>query len=275
MNYITPILLALNGGIQAPGAWRTVSLIYAVLSTVFVFCLGLFTREKEVPEAESEKGQAASGGPSFSKLLKIVLRTRYTWILVAIFTMFYLYNGVHGIVPFFFRDVMGNINLYGTSSLINMAAPLIGITVSPRLFAKFGRKKIIINGMIFYVIFNVIIFLFHNIAYVFWPCQILRGLSQSPMITAIFVFVADLVDHIRKKYHVRVEEIASMTSSIGTKVGSGLGTAMVGWSLGIFKYDPASKIQSEVTQNGIVFTMAVVPAIVATLVIVAMHFWDI
>ncbi|MDR1904886.1 MAG: MFS transporter, partial [Treponema sp.] len=36
MNYITPILLALNGGIQAPGAWRTVSLIYAVLSTVFV-----------------------------------------------------------------------------------------------------------------------------------------------------------------------------------------------------------------------------------------------
>ena len=42
LNVVTPLLLAFGGGEKAQGAWSLVSVLYAVICAVLVFCMGVF-----------------------------------------------------------------------------------------------------------------------------------------------------------------------------------------------------------------------------------------
>ena len=59
-----------------------------------------------------------------------------------------------------------------------------------------------------------------------------------------------------------------MCSSVGTKVGTGLGSAMVGWLLAAANVDFASAAQSESTINSILFSTHVLPVIFLVITII-------
>ena len=72
-----------------------------------------------------------------------------------------------------------------------------------------------------------------------------------------------------------MEAAASMASSIGTKIGTGLGSAAVGWGLALVNYDAALEVQSAATQRGIVALTCIVPVILGVLIMIIMFFWKV
>ena len=213
VSYISPILLAFWGGEKSTGAWNKISTLYAVLCFLIVFAMGYLIKEKERPADAAEQGDAKAPEKKekMSVLVKAVLSTKYTWILFAIFTSFYLYFGVAGIRVYFYRDVIGNFAVYGTVSLMYSLCRLPGF--------------------------------------------------------------ANLIDYIYTTKHLRAEGFVAMTSSIGTKVGTGIGYAAVGWGLSMIGYNGAAETQSAATQSGIVFLTAGIPAILAVVLLILVFFW--
>ena len=58
--------------------------------------------------------------------------------------------------------------------------------------------------------------------------NVTMSLGMVPLLSSVFVYVANLIDYIYTTKHLRAEGFVAMTSSIGTKVGTGIGSAAVG-----------------------------------------------
>lgn len=270
INIVTPIMLAIGGGEHESSSWRMISIIYAILCGVLVFLQGLIIKEKESPYAEEE---TQSKDISFGKVLKYVLSEKSTWICMIIFILAYFNSGVAAIQLYYFRDVMGNMSLYSVASTAATVVSVIAIFLTPFLAEKVGRTRLIFFTQIIAVVITVVCYFgsfsfnIFIVLYAIW--QFMNGF----MFGSIRLFVTDNADHIFVKYKVQAVETASMASSVGTKIGTGVGAAAVGWILAIFQYDGTQAVQSAYTIHGISVAMFLIPAICAAGIAICMKLW--
>ena len=276
ISYVSPLLLAFWGGEKSTGAWSNISTLYAVLCFIIVFAMGYLIKEKERPADMAEQGDAKAPAKKekMSVLIKAVLGTKYTWLLFAIFTSFYLYFGVVGIRVYFYRDVIGNFAVYGTVSLMYSLCRLPGFAVMPFIFKKLGRKNAVMGGLVIAIASNVMMLIFPRSLAVAMTTNVTMSLGMVPLLASVFVYVANLIDYIDEKKHLRAEGFVAMTSSIGTKIGTGIGSAAVGWGLALIGYNNAAETQTAATQSGIVFLTAGIPVILAAMLLILVFFWN-
>lgn len=275
VNYVSPLLIAFWGGARAQGAWSKISTLYAVLCCVIVFLMGVIITEKKIPGTEpgSENEQTAEKEKN-SVLFKAVLTEKYTWLLFALFIAFYLYFGTQGIRVYFFRDVMGDFNLYSTAALIGSLAGLPVYFVVPFCFKKLGQKKTVLIGIALLIFSNAAICLAPTNLMVVYTCFVLMTVGVTPLVSCIFIYVSDLIDYIYRTKNLRAEGFVAMTSSVGTKVGTGIGSALVGWGLAAIGYNANLSVQGASTMNGIVFFTAGLPAILGVVMFVLALVWN-
>jgi GPH family glycoside/pentoside/hexuronide:cation symporter len=86
--------------------------------------------------------------------------------------------------------------------------------------------------------------------------------------------ICDLVDYGDYKYGVRTEGLTTSASSIGTKLGTGIGSVILGIGLTVGGYNALASIQSQATINAIIFIMIGIPAILCALCLVVVGFWN-
>ncbi len=71
---------------------------------------------------------------------------------------------------------------------------------------------------------------------------IIKGIGLAPLIGYFFAILADTVEYGEWKTGLRTEGVVYSAGSFGSKVGIGLGTAMVGWGLGAGGYVGADAV---------------------------------
>lgn len=291
MNIATPILLAIGGGESEQGAWRMISIIYAVLCMIFVSSMAII-KEKQPPmeeggAAEAEltnagvadtvdaKEKASDGQLGFKEALQYVLKSKYTWILLSFYLLFTFYSGTAGIGYYSFMYVVQDTSLYGIASTGGTLAAVLGLALCPLFFQKLGKQRTIIFGMSIFVIASLLTYINPRDIVLITAIGIVKGFVSAPVSVGQFVFVADLTDYILKKHGVQISSVVAMTSSVGIKVGTGFGSAAVGWGLQIIGFNAMEAVQSAAVQNGIIFIGAVLPAVCAAVMVGLMFFWDI
>lgn len=278
INYVTPILLAMWGGEKNTGAWNNISTLYAVLCTVLVFMMGVVIQEKEFTEvgnvAEStEKVQADKG--SFIENLKVVLSTKYTWLLIILFTVFYFNSGTMAARAYYYRVVLGDLSLFSVGSMLATLPSLFLLPMMPYIFKKVEQRKAILISMAIYIAASVFWTIVPRNVTVAYACTVIIGLAWTPLLAVLFVFVADVDDYILLKQKKHVEHVVGMTSSIGTKIGTGLGSAVIGWGLSMFGYIGTQEIQTTGAETGIIGLTTVLPIIGAVIIMIIIALFDV
>lgn len=265
MIFLSPVLLAKFGGVSDGGAWSSISIIYSIICLVGVLLMGIVIKEKEPPENPNTIDEKNVAILSFKETLKIILSSKYTWMLLIVFFVFYLFNGASsGIGIYYFMYVIGDIELanFGKIGLYGMLAQLVMILILPKLILKFGRKRTIVGGIIVSIIGSVVLLVSPSNLILAIATGVARTVGMTPIMVLIYVYIADITDEIALNHHgCRPAETVSMISSIGTKIGTGIGSALVGWTLALFSYNAESLVQSDYTINGIVQFMVWIPVI--------------
>lgn len=271
MNMATPVLLGMWGGMKEQAAWGRLVTIYSILCAVFIFCIGIFVKEKDAPDETKETEKESMG-----KLLKIVLSSKYAWILLVMFALFYLSAGIAGIRVYYFRDILNSFELYGVCTTAVSLVTMGVMALVPAVMAKLGKNRTVIIGMIIYCVSNLAIFVVGRNLVAFIVLSVIgMGIGMAPISAVLYTYLADLVDYVAKKHHVRVEGLVAMASSVGTKVGSGLGGAVVGWGLALVGYNALAEVQSEGTQMGIMIITAGIPLVMGALILLCLKMWDV
>ena len=273
MNIITPILLGVWGGERVPEAWGNLTTIYAIFCTVMVAMMGLCIKEKPVDGAEGEITETEK--PPLKAVLGTVFKVKYFWILAVMFIMFYLSTGLNGISTYFYRDVLGNLDLLGTMSFLGVVPTLIVMPFVPAVFKKLGKRKTCIISLSVTILSDLIAILMPHQFIMFCISRVLNSVFKIPYSAAVFIFVADLVDHVWQRNSIRAESFISMASSVGQKIGAGFGGALVGWGLTWAGYNAASTMQSSATQFGITLIFFGIPMLCNLIALIMVNLWRI
>ena len=277
VSYNVMTLVEIFGG-GAKG-WRTVALIFALIAlAVNTFCVLMV---EEVPDEDvsvetgGETGTsgemdksgntegAADGKVSFGMSLKLLLKNPYYIIILGLYLVNYIYSGItQGSAIYFMTYYMGDPALLGTFSLFQLVPVMIILTLTPMLVKKMGSMwKVNLYARVITLLMGCV-FIFgavnKNLPVMLFA-TFFRNMAGGPLTGSLNALVAETSDYTWRTQKVRIDGVMFSCSSIGVKLGGGIGSAVVGWLLAAGGFDGQAAVQSASAVNMIFFMYAVLP----------------
>ena len=255
-------------------AWVEVMSIWAVVGLVLlVFC---FSRCKEtvVIEARAKAAKIPVG-----KALKALAVNPYFWVGMTIWMMQNVIFTITGtILPYYCKYIFADDTIYGSLYLLETLVTIFVMAVfSPRLLRRFGKRNMSLGGVVICFIGHVIFLLNPtDFGWVVFSC-VVRGIGFAPIQSVIFGFIGDAVEYGQWKTRLRQEGLIFSGGSVGTKVGSGLTSALLTGRLsyaGYISSSAGSVMQSQQVIDMIVSIYMWGPIFVWIVLIVVLYFYE-
>ncbi|MDO4283948.1 MAG: MFS transporter [Eubacteriales bacterium] len=272
---VTVGLVGTLGGGAA--GWRNVAILYAVISLI-VNTISVFS-VRELTDAELSEGMSASElseeKPSFMESLKLLLANKYFLMIAGFYILMYIQTGIASVGTYWCTYVLGNVGMLGAFSAAQMGPMIIGLFFTPFLVKRFkGMYKLNFYGYVGAVVFRVgfvIAGLSLNIPLML-ACSAIAGLCTSPVTGDINALISETAEYTVRTKGKHIEGAMFSCSSLGIKVGGGVGTALCGILLDLGGYVNAAPQQSASALGMLNFMYLFFPLISVALVAVIMYF---
>ena len=271
VSTITTMLLSAFGGEASQKAWTTLVILYAVIAEAAILVTFFSVKEKTDILSSSESTQQKT---PMRQAVKYLLSSRYFYISVYIFFAFYIANGTSGIMVYYARDVFGNADLMGLLSIAGMLPIMLFSPFCPALFKRFGKRNTMLVGMIISAIASALILINPKNLILYLTLSLIKSTGSAPLMSAMYTMAGDIVDYTQWKHGIRTEGIATSINSIGMKLGTGFGSAILGWMLAWGKYDSALSAQPDSAITAMIIVSVVIPIIIYATAALVLCFWD-
>lgn len=210
-------------------AWTKTFAVFGVLAVIVFIITFTGTKERVEPAKETRHEKVP-----FLKGIGLLFRNKY-WIMITVTLVFifinYSLNG--GAAVYYAKNVLHDENMVGT---MNLVANLVQIGVmffTAFIIKKIGKRNMLIVGAVIYGIgFALFGFVGTNMAGVIAAC-VLKGIGNAGISSCMFAIVSDTIEYGEWKTGYRTEGLINSASSFGFKVGNGLGSAILGWVIGM------------------------------------------
>lgn len=210
-------------------AWTKTFAVFGVLAVIVFIITFTGTKERVEPAKETKHEKVP-----FFKGIGLLFRNKY-WIMITVTLVFifinYSLNG--GAAVYYAKNVLHDENMVGT---MNLVANLVQIGVmffTAFIIKKIGKRNMLIVGAVIYGIgFALFGFVGTNMVGVIAAC-VLKGIGNAGISSCMFAIVSDTIEYGEWKTGYRTEGLINSASSFGFKVGNGLGSAILGWVIGM------------------------------------------
>lgn len=262
---ITPLVLAFG--------WRTSSIILGAIMCVLVVFSAVVN--KEVNTGADENGGPAKSTVPMKEQLPAVLKNRYFYILILIGVFSLLMNANAIAAQLYYCNlVVGNPGFMSTLMVAGQLPGLLIMFLMPSVSKKFSKRAFMTMGAVLLVAGFSLTGLAGSNTALLIVGTVIRSLGAGPLLSAVFVFVPDVVDYGYMKFGIRSEGLISSAQSIGSKIGIGFGSALTGWILAAVGYD-ASQEATEAVIGAVRFDYTWLGAIISVVIIVLCLFLDV
>ncbi|MBE6845790.1 MAG: MFS transporter [Ruminococcus sp.] len=276
--------------------WRTVAIIYAIagliVNTISVFSV------KELPEKELKKENPADeeaakfsseAYPDFELADKenrtkdeskkytlldsarVLISNKYYILICGIYILTQLFSATLSMGIYYMTYILGNADLIGTFSLAINIPMICGLLITPFLVKKLkGMYKLNLTGYIISVAARVLVMVggyMQNI-----PMMLIftgvAAFAMSPMQGDLNALIAACSDYTYRTTGKRIDGTMYSCSSLGVKIGGGIGTALTGWLLAAGGYIANADIQPDSCINMLNFMYLWLPMILNVIITV-------
>lgn len=247
--------------------WFQTAVIFGVIGMIMILLTFAGTKERTV--GETQAGQKLP----VMKSVKLLFQNKYFLLCTVIFLVNYIANGtVGGVAAYYAKDVLGNINTVGILITCSTIPGIVGTIFLPHLVSKIGKWQCLMGGYVIQIITYGVICLMPSNFPVVLTMVTLKGLGGLPISALMFAVAADVVDYGEYKTGVRIDGMTYSAISFGMKVGTGLGTAIMGWVLAWGEYNGALAVQSSSAVTSIIALYAGIPLVFTIVGMIAMYF---
>lgn len=270
LAYVVPPLVDVVG-------WSMMSVIFAVLSALCFLTTFFVVKERNdsVSIATDSDKKQEEDLPVLESF-KILFKNRYFYTICIMFLMYYINNAIfNGMGVYFCRDILHDINYFGSINACNMGAKFVSLMFVPFLANNFGKWKLMMMGWGAMVLGMAVMYLSSPHVEGVMAGAIIRGLGNAPISAGLFTIIADAVEYGEWKNGVNQVGLTNSATSFGMKVGVGLGSAIVGWGLAFGEYDPSLTVQSDFTLFTEQVVFFILPIVTFSIALVAMYFTNI
>ena len=259
------------GGDQA--AWIKVAIVFGIIS--FISLIITFATSKEQVVDVKENAEVLEDDISFKESIVLLFKNKY-WVMMLVIMLIlnitYSLNGSTGV--YYTKYILGNENLVGIMGAVGLIPVFVGFALVGPMIRFFGLSK---TAKIAFLIGIAA-----SIVRVFTPYSFMSALiggafitfSTIPMMAVGGVLVNNTIEYGEWKYGKRIVGMTNSASGFGSKIGSGLGAAMIGWFLALGGYDGTLAVQSQTATNMILFICVYLPAILLVVMYLILRKYD-
>ena len=236
-----------GGGAQG---WKMVAIIYSIIGLV-VNSLSVLS-VKELSEEELNEGVTEENANTEKYTLleaaKLIVSNKYYVMICGVYILQQLYGAMIGMGIYYMTYVLKNENLFGVFAWAVNIPLIIALIATPGLVAKWkgmyklnvwsyalatvGRALVVVAGYLGSV---PLMLLFTAIA----------ALGQGPWQGDMNAVIASCSEYTYLTKGKRVDGTMYSCTSLGVKIGGGLGTAITGWLLAFSGFDGSLAVQPD------------------------------
>ena len=252
-------------------AWKIVALIYVMIgiisNTISVLSL------KELPEEENNTKKETSAPAekySLREAVGLLIKNKYYLLILGIYLLTQLYSAFTGVGTFDMTYVLGDANLLGKFATALNIPMIIGLLLVPTVVAKLGGMyRINYSGYIVATVarFLVIVAAYMDSIPMMLAFTAVASLGMCPLQGDLNAVIASASDYTYLTTGKRIDGTMYSCTSLGVKLGGGLGTAVSGWLLaasGYIKGGAVAQPDSVITMLNVMYLW--LPAIFCALV---------
>ncbi len=256
---ITVGLVAKFGGGAA--AWRTVAVIYAIVGVISNTLSVLSVKElspEELAEGEAGKEEKKEEEKkeeekySLADAFRLLIRNKYYLMICAAYILMQIYSATLNMGIYYMTYVLKNANLLGVFSWAINIPMIIGLLFTPALVAKWGGMyKLNLTGYTIGTLgrLGVMIAGYLGSVPLMLACTAVAAIGMSPLQGDMNALIATCSEYTYLTSGKRVDGTMYSCTSLGTKLGGGIGTALAGWLLAFSGYVGKAAEQSASTLN--------------------------
>lgn len=250
-------------------AWTKTFIIFGILSIAVFLITFTGTKERVKPSKNSHQEKLP-----FHKGVKYLFQNKY-WVMITVtlVLIFINYSLNSGAAVYYAKAVLKDPNMVGPMNLVASIVQIAVMFLTAFIIKKIGKRNMLIIGsVIFGLGFAMFAFVGTSHVGIMIACA-LKGIGNAGISSCMFAIVSDTIEYGEWKTGYRTEGLVNSASSFGFKVGSGLGSAMIGWILGFGGYSENSAVQSASALLSIDVIFIYIPIIVSILQIIVMTFY--
>lgn len=266
---------AFGGGASG---WRTVAVIYAVIGLV-VNTISVLS-VKELPEEELNasgdcvedciKKEKETEKYGLLEAAKLLIANKYYLMICGVYILQQVYTAMINMGIYYMIYVLKNENLYGVFSWAVNIPLIIALVFTPTLVAKWnGMYKLNLRGYTLGTIGRGLVVVAAYLGSV--PLMLLftavAAFGQGPWQGDMNAVIACCSEYTYLTKHKRVDGTMYSCTSLGIKLGGGLGTAAAGWLLAASGFDGTAAVQTESCIRMLYFMYLWLPLIISFVII--------
>ncbi len=242
---VTVGFVAMCGG--GANAWRLVAIIYAVIGLVVntISCLSV----KELPEEEltrSAREKEKEEKYGLIEAVKLLTANKYYLMICGVYILQQLYGAMINAGIYYMTYVMKNESLYGVFSWAINIPLIVALVLTPTLVGRWrGLYKLNLRGYMLAVAGRLLVIVAAYMGSV--PLMLLftalAAFGQGPWQGDMNAVIASCSEYTFLTKGKRVDGTMYSCTSLGTKLGGGLGTAVSGLLLEVSGFSGTLDIQ--------------------------------
>ncbi len=213
--------------------WRNVALIYCVIG-VITNILAVYS-VKELPEEDIDESKEEKADQlTLFQAAKLMFTNKYYLMICCVYILQQLYGAMLNIGIYFMTYVLLNKKLFGVFSWAINIPLIIALVFTPALVAKWkGMYKLNKYSYMLATVGRLLVIVAGYMGNV--PLMLvfsaLAALGQGPWQGDMNAVIASCSEYTYLKTGKRVDGTMYSCTSLGVKIGGGLGTAIAGWLL--------------------------------------------
>ena len=235
--------VAMFGGGAA--GWRAMAIVYALLGLA-VNTLSVLSVKELPPEELEGEDESKDDKLSVGESAKMLLSNKYYLIILVVFLLTQIFTAMLNMGIYFMTYILGDAKLLGTFAWAINVPLIVGLLLTPLVVSRFGEMyRVNIGGYIIATLgrLGVLVAAYlHNIPLMLVLSGI-AALGMSPLQGTLNAMIAEASEHTWLRTGKRIDGLMFSCTSLGVKVGGGLGTAVSGWLLAASHYDGHLDVQ--------------------------------
>lgn len=252
-----------------PRAWTITFAIFGLMTVVILLFTFLFTHERVIEIEVTEENKT-----SVRDEFKALFKNKYWLMMTAIIFLMYLSLTVNGGSAVYFAKAvlndpalvvsLGNASTIAQISTMFFAAPFI---------KRLGKRNVILIGTIVTALGFVILIMAGANYPMILTGNIIKGIGGGFAATCLWGMLSDTIEYGEWRTGIRTAGLANSASSFGSKVGSGIGGAILGWVISAGGYDGQAAVQTTSAISAINAVYIYIPLALTIISIIIFYFY--
>ena len=262
--------------------WRNIALIYCVIgiitNTISVFSVKELP-EEELNDCDKENSKEEQEKLTLIQSAKLLFSNKYYLMICGVYILQQLYGAMINIGIYFMTYVLRNKNLFGVFSWAVNIPLIIALLITPTLVAKWkGMYKLNKYSYMVATIGRLLVVVAGYMGSV--PLMLLftalAALGQGPWQGDMNAVIASCSEYTYLTKGKRIDGTMYSCTSLGVKIGGGLGTAIVGWMLALSGFvNGDTAVQPDSCINMMYIMYLWIPFVIDLLITIILSFMNV